>query len=218
MSCYPLELVLEPEEAVANWPGGGWTRVRAWRERAARTQPGDETVARMYRTAERALRTARFEHYEIANWARPGKRCQHNLAYWRNNEWLGLGTGAHTHLSGGRSRRPASLVDYLDAIDRGVPRIADPAASEASDTAMLALRLDEGLDLVAYAARFGVAEARRVHGALTSTAGLGLVRWSDDVARLTPRGRLLASEVFVRLLDDDDAPTPDAPKGILAAR
>ena len=217
ISCYPLELVLEPEEAVANWPGGGWTVVRAWRERAAKTQPADDAVARMYRTAERALRSADFDHYEIANWARPGKRCQHNLAYWRNDEWLGLGTGAHTHLGGQRSRRPASLVAYLDAIERGSPRIGDPAANEASDTAMLALRLDEGLDLAAYRARFGADAARRVHVALTSTDGLGLVRWSSDVARLTPRGRLLASEVFLRLLDDDDAQTSGTRTAALAA-
>jgi oxygen-independent coproporphyrinogen III oxidase len=217
ISAYPLELVLEPEEAVANWPGGGWPTVRAWRERAAQTQPADDAVARMYRMAERALRSAHFQHYEIANWARPGKRCEHNLAYWRNDQWLGLGTGAHTHLGPGRSRRPAALLAYLDAIERGAPRIDDPNATEASDTAMLALRLDEGLDLVAYGARFGPEAAQRVRAALTSTGGLGLVRWSDDVARLTPRGRLLASEVFIRLLDDDDVPTSTARSGALAA-
>ena len=217
ISAYPLELVLEPEEAVANWPGGGWTVVRAWRERAAKTQPADDAVARMYRTAERALRSASFEHYEIANWARPGKRCQHNLAYWRNDEWLGLGTGAHTHLRGHRSRRPGSLLAYLDAIERGAPRISDPAANEASDTAMLALRLDEGLDLGAYRARFGDVPTQRVHRALTSTEGLGLVRWSSDVARLTPRGRLLASEVFLRLLDDDEVPISETRATALAA-
>src|SRR4029077_14418629 len=110
ISCYPLELVLEPEESDANWPGGGWPTVRRGRERAAQSQPADDAVARMYRTAERALRAAGFEHYEIANWAQPGKRCEHNLAYWRNREWLGLGAGAHSHLSSGRSRRPASLL------------------------------------------------------------------------------------------------------------
>jgi oxygen-independent coproporphyrinogen-3 oxidase len=217
ISCYPLELVLEPEEAVANWPGGGWPTVRAWREHAAQTQPADDAVARMYRMAERALRPAGFEHYEIANWARPGKRCQHNLAYWRNDQWLGLGTGAHTHLGAGRSRRPASLVAYLAAIEGGAPRIGDPNASEASDTAMLALRLDDGLDLAVYRARFGADAAQRAHAALTSTSGLGLIRWSAEVARLTPRGRLLASEVFLRLLDDDDVSTSTARSAALAA-
>ena len=74
---------------------------------------------------------------------------------------------------------------------------------------MLALRLDEGLDIVTYARRLGDAAASRLGEALVASSELGLVRWSGQVARLTPRGRLLASEVFVRLLPDtprsDDA-------------
>ena len=205
ISCYPLELTLEPEEAVANWPGGGWSHLLPWREAAARSQPADETQARMYRLAERALAAAGYQHYEIANWARAGKRCLHNLVYWRNGEWLGLGVGAHSHLAGGRSRRPGALVAYLEAIERGAPRIADPNADDETDTPMLGLRLDEGLDLTAYGARFSQAAAGRVRAALTDAAIPGLVRWSGDVAHLTPRGRLLASEVFVRLLNDDVA-------------
>ena len=208
LSCYPLELVLEPEEAVANWPGAGWESVRRWREQAAAEQTDDEGIARLYRTAERALAAAGYRHYEIANWARPGKRCEHNLVYWRNGEWIGLGAGAHSHQAGARSRRPASLVAYLDAIARGEPRIADPAADEPSDTAMLALRLDEGLDLGAYSRRFGSAAAGRVRSRLVAAEDLALVRVAGEVARLTPRGRLLANEVFVRLLDDDDVSPP----------
>lgn len=207
LSCYPLELVLEPEEAVANWPGGGWPSVRRWRERAATTAPDDDLVARMYRTAERALAHAGYRHYEIANWARAGRECRHNLVYWRNGEWLGVGTGAHSHLAGERSRRPAALVTYVEAIERGDARIADPAAQDAVDAPILALRLDDGLDLRTYASRFGDRQGARVRGALAESSRLGLVRLSEERARLTPRGRLLASEVFVRLVPDG----PDAP-------
>ena len=202
VSCYPLELVLEPEEAVANWPGGGWPSVRRWRERAAAAQTDDGGLARMYRTAERALRTAGYRHYEIANWARPGSECRHNLAYWRNGEWLGLGAGAHSHLSGVRSRRPASLARYLADVAAGTARIADPTADDASDVPMLALRLDDGLDLLDYAARFGAPRALSVRRALADPAIASLVRVADGRARLTPRGRLLANEVFVRLIAD----------------
>ena len=203
ISCYPLELVMEPEEAVANWPGAGWDAVRRWREIATFGQADDEGMARLYRTAERALASAGYRHYEIANWARAGKRCEHNLVYWRNGEWLGLGMGAHSHLAGARSRRPGALVAYLEAIERDESRLVDPSAEDATDTAMLALRLDEGLDLSAYARRFGTAASRRVHAALAEGEHLGLVRLAGDVVRLTPRGRLLANEVFVRLLADD---------------
>jgi oxygen-independent coproporphyrinogen-3 oxidase len=203
LSCYPLELALEPEEAVANWPGAGWRSVERWRRRSAAAQPDDDGIATLYELAEAFLRRAGYRHYEIANWARPGKRCQHNLGYWRNGDWLGVGAGAHSHLAGARSRNPGVLPAYVAAIDRDDRRIVDTSADAAVDGAMLALRLDEGLDLVRYGATFGQAAVSRVRGALRSLDGTRLLRWSGDRVCLTARGRLLSSEVFVRLLPDD---------------
>ncbi len=217
LSCYPLELVLEPEEAVANWPGAGWSAVRRWRERSAATQPADDVVARLYRVAERTLGQAGYRHYEIANWARPGAECAHNLAYWRNADWLGVGTGAHSHLAGARSRRPAALIPYLGAIEHGQARIAEPSADDAIDTPMLALRLDEGLDLGDYERRFGPAHALRVRAALAQVGPYGLVTVSNERARLTPKGRLLASEVFVRLLPDGHVTERDGERTVMLA-
>jgi len=203
LSCYPLELALEPEEAVANWPGAGWHSVERWRRRAAAAQPDDDGIAALYELAEAFLERNGYRHYEIANWARAGKRCQHNLGYWRNGDWLGVGVGAHSHLAGVRSRNPGVLPAYIAAIDRDDQRIVDPAADAAVDGAMLALRLDDGLDLARYGARFGQAAASHVRSALRSLDGTRLIRWSGERVRLTARGRLLANEVFVRLLPDD---------------
>ena len=203
LSCYPLELALEPEEAVANWPGAGWRSVERWRRRAAAAQPDDDGIATLYELAEAFLGANGYRHYEIANWARPGKRCRHNLGYWRNGDWLGVGVGAHSHLAGVRSRNVGVLPAYIGAIDRHDERIVDATADAAVDGAMLALRLDEGLDLVRYSSRFGLDAASRVRNALRALDGTQLLRWSGERVRLTARGRLLASEVFVRLLPDD---------------
>lgn len=203
LSCYPLELALEPEEAVANWPGAGWRSVERWRRRSAAAQPDDDGIAALYELAEAFLERNGYRHYEIANWARPGKRCRHNLGYWRNGDWLGVGAGAHSHLAGVRSRNPGVLPAYIAAIDRDEQRIVDAAADAAVDGAMLALRLDEGLDLAGYGARFGQAAASRVRIALRSLDSARLLDWSGERVRLTARGRLLANEVFVRLLPDD---------------
>lgn len=203
LSCYPLELALEPEEAVANWPGAGWPSVERWRRRSAAAQPDDDGIATLYEVAEAFLRRNGYRHYEIANWARPGKRCRHNLGYWRNGDWLGVGVGAHSHLAGVRSRNPGVLPMYIAAIDRDDRRIVDTSADPAVDGAMLALRLDEGLDLVHYGATFGQGAGSRVRSALRSLDGARLLRWSGDRVRLTARGRLLANEVFVRLVPDD---------------
>jgi oxygen-independent coproporphyrinogen-3 oxidase len=203
LSCYPLELALEPEEAVANWPGAGWPSVERWRRRSAAAQPDDDGIAALYELAEGLLADSGYRHYEIANWARPGKRCRHNLGYWRSGEWLGVGAGAHTHLAGVRSRNPGVLPAYIAAIDRDDPRIVDPTADAAVDGAMLALRLDDGLDLTRYGSRFGPDAGARVRTALRTLDGTRLLHWSGERVRLTARGRLLANEVFVRLLPDE---------------
>jgi oxygen-independent coproporphyrinogen III oxidase len=200
LSCYPLELRLDPEGSVPNWPGGGWPVLERWRQAAAAAQPDDAGIARMYRVAERSLGRAGYRHYEIANWALPGKRSLHNLGYWRDRDWLGVGAGAHTHLAGARSANPVDLRAYIEGVEAGSARAIDADSDPSSENAMLALRLDSGLDLQRYAARFGATEAARVRSALREVEPAHLIRMTDRYARLTARGRLLASEVFVRLL------------------
>lgn len=200
VSCYPLELRLDPDGSIPNWPGGGWAVLERWRTAAAAAQPDDAGIARMYRVAERSLGRAGYRHYEIANWARPGKRSLHNLSYWRDRDWLGVGAGAHTHLAGARSANAADLRAYISRIESGTARTIDADADPPTENAMLALRLDSGLDLERYAARFGDTAAARVRAALAEVEPAHLVHVKGRRARLTARGRLLASEVFVRLL------------------
>ena len=200
VSCYPLELRLDPDGSIPNWPGGGWPVLERWRRAAAAAQPDDAGIARMYRVAERVLDRAGYRHYEIANWARPGKRSLHNLGYWRDRDWLGVGAGAHTHLAGARSSNPTDLRAYISRAESGSERMVDTEADPPSEAAMLALRLDSGLDLARYAARFGDTAATRVRSALREVEPARLVEVKGRHARLTARGRLLASEVFIRLL------------------
>ena len=200
VSCYPLELRLDPDGSIPNWPGGGWPVLERWRLAAAAAQPDDAGIACMYRVAERVLGRSGYRHYEISNWARPGKGSLHNLGYWRDRDWLGVGAGAHTHLAGARSANPADLRAYISRAESGSERVVDTEADPPSEAAMLALRLDSGLDLERYAARFGDTAATRVRSALREVEPAHLVKVKGRHARLTARGRLLASEVFVRLL------------------
>jgi oxygen-independent coproporphyrinogen III oxidase len=200
LSTYPLELVLEPEEGVANWGGGGWPTIERWRTGAARAQPDDDGQADRYELTSAVLGAAGYRHYEIANWAKLGKECRHNLVYWRNGEWLGVGVGAHSHFAGRRSRQPGALRSYIARVEGALGRIADDGADLAIDTAILALRLDEGLDLAAYGARFGEGARARVDAALRGLDGTGILERHGERVALTDRGRFVASEVFVRLL------------------
>jgi oxygen-independent coproporphyrinogen-3 oxidase len=157
-----------------------------------------------------------YRHYEISNWARPGRECRHNLVYWRNGDWLGLGAGAHSHLFGERFAAAASpsryitLVDEasrsqeaaapLDAMRQVGMREAPDEAREMSETVFLALRLREGLDLAAFEQRFGMPFDRVFGDALAETRALGLTEITGGRLRLRDEAVLLGDEAFVRFL------------------
>jgi oxygen-independent coproporphyrinogen-3 oxidase len=163
----------------------------------------EELEVAMHETTCEALGAAGFEHYEISNWARPGRRCRHNELYWRNDDWLAVGPSASGHASGLRWRNVPRLGDWLASGPwspvQDVERLdADGRVGEAF---MMGLRLLEGMpharvnELLALGAR---GTARRL--AIARHAEAGLLDLSGDAMRFTPRGRLLASEVTVDLL------------------
>jgi len=136
---------------------------------------------------------------EIANWTKPGSAACTTSPTGATASGSASGWARTLHLGGLRSRDPGGLLEYAERIERGLGRIPDPAAELASDTAMLLLRLDSGLDLARYGRRFGAAARERVAVGI-GRADASLLEWLGDRARLTPRGRLLAYEVFVSLL------------------
>lgn len=129
--------------------------------------PNDVEVVEMYAAACEALRAAGFEHYEVANWARPGKRSRHNLAYWTARPYVAAGVGAHGYLHGSRYVNRRGVKRYIESIAAGEPTEEsidpiDPAA-ELDEYLILHLRLlQEGVSLRALQARYGPVAAQRV--------------------------------------------------------
>jgi oxygen-independent coproporphyrinogen-3 oxidase len=185
--------------------------------------PDPDAQAEMYEWSQERLAEAGYEQYEISNWSRPGEECRHNLVYWQNGEWLGLGAGAHSHLGGRRfadvyspkqyvdrvrATAEASTADAPDACDflksmRQVAYVEEQTPELAmADTAILGLRLNEGLSAKAFEERFGRTLEDVYDGTLGDLAEAGLIEHTEGRWRLTKRGRLLANEVFVRLLPD----------------
>ena len=161
-----------------------------------------DLAADMYLLAEETL--TRYEHYEISNWALPGKRCRHNMTYWMNQPYLGFGAGAHSHREHRRFRNVASPGQYVEMVSdtaSAVEEVEDiDEALEMGETMMLGLRLAEGVSKRGFADRFG-RDIASVYGEhIEELAGVGLV--SDDGAwvRLTDKGRLLGNQVFLRFL------------------
>lgn len=132
-----------------------------WQDlQAGRVEEMDEAEQEAcWRHAISAGADAGLEHYEISNFAKPGRQCRHNLTYWHNMPYIGLGPGAASYLGGVRRTNDPDLAAYVSALLSGQ---AAPASQEQltgrsamAETVMLALRLTQGLDLQAFEDRYG---------------------------------------------------------------
>lgn len=176
------------------------TRYAALVDRGVRRLSDDETLGRRYAIADRALAAAGYRWYELSNWARDAAGvCRHNLAYWRGEDWWGVGPGAHSHVAGVRwwnVLRPAAWMERAQAgrspaagretLDRGAREL---------EALMTGIRLPEG-----------VAAERLPSGAPERVAELledGVVEpaaWAAGRLVLARRGRPLADAVVRRLV------------------
>ncbi len=197
-------LTIEPGTPMARWLRSG--RILA---------PDPDIAAEQYELACTRLGAAAYEHYEISNWARPGHACRHNLTYWRNQEYLGLGAGAHGHANGYRYavvKQPRVYIRRMaEGTARAFPLTAAVAEAHAldmrermADTVLMQLRLlDEGLDLVAFEQRFGTPLDDAYDGLVSRLTEWGLVQGHHGRLRLTERGWFISNQVFYRFMTDD---------------
>tara|TARA_A100000171_G_C2139307_1_gene153351 strand:+ start:6526 stop:7797 length:1272 start_codon:yes stop_codon:yes gene_type:complete len=116
------------------------------------TQAPDELEAEMYDHTIATLRSNGFERYEVSNHAKPGAQCMHNLAYWRQQDWLAIGPSASGHFQQHRWKNTPRLDDYLNKDDEGFAPICDHeppnARRELMDLLMTTIRLSEGTDAI----------------------------------------------------------------------
>jgi oxygen-independent coproporphyrinogen-3 oxidase len=162
--------------------------------------PGDDDTATFYERACRQLGSAGYEHYEISNWARPGKRSLHNLKYWQRKPYLGLGAGAHSFDGTQRWANAHDPAEYLAAITAGhlpVEQRESVSPLKALDEELfLGLRLLEGIDVASIETRYNIDLRSRIAGLIEQ----GLVEWQGDRLRLAPERLSVSNEVFVELM------------------
>jgi oxygen-independent coproporphyrinogen-3 oxidase len=168
----------------------------------------DDDAAAMYLEALARLDQAGYEHYEISNVARPGRRARHNVKYWQDGEWLGFGCGAHSTRGGVRWRNVAATMEYIQRVTAGQSLAADrrvlDAATRLEEALFTGLRLRDGLDLPVMAARYGVDVWGRYGGELQRGVDAGLlVHEPQRRLRLTRSGMLMANEVMTAFLGTD---------------
>jgi len=182
-------------------------------ERRPPRLPDEEAVFEMQVSCQALLASAGFGQYEVSAYARPGRRCRHNLNYWEFGDYLGIGAGAHgklTHAASGRVSRAERLRQpgrYM-AAERAEERIAAertvPDTDLAFEFCLNALRLVEGFDEDTFEARTGKAWAAVRAAAIARERGLleltGTGHWAA-----TSQGRLFLNDLQAMFLPDPHA-------------
>lgn len=157
--------------------------------------PEDDAAADRYCIIDAMLTEAGLNWYEISNWARPAGECRHNLAYWRNQTWIGIGPGAHSHRDGTRWWNTKHPARYAEQVMAGHMPRADQevltAGQRRVEDIMLGIRVRDGLPAQDFAPE--VVAALRDQG------------WVEvgERIQLTVAGRLLANRVIERLSEAD---------------
>jgi oxygen-independent coproporphyrinogen-3 oxidase len=171
--------------------------------------PDDDAVARMYTAARESFQAAGYRHYEISNFARPGKECRHNLKYWRRDGYLGLGPSAHGLLFPGesapfglRTANPPSLPDYFRALHEGRPPWGSTRACGREDawkeSLIFGLRMSEGVAPSSIEKKNGP-PPDDVREAVENLIVSGLLLREEDRLRLPERHWFVSNEVLQRL-------------------
>ena len=152
--------------------------------------PDEAAQLEMYRLLCAHLRAAGYEHYEISNFALPGRRAEHNSGYWSGREYLGLGSGAHSLIGGKRCAFSEDIVHFINK--RGMEfdeEIVLDAADRREERIMLGLRTDSGTEL----GLLDEKKARRYQA-------MGLADIRDGRLILNERGFLVSNTVIADLL------------------
>jgi oxygen-independent coproporphyrinogen-3 oxidase len=174
-----------------------------WVKRGTVPYPDPDVAADMYDYAEQVMGAggAGYEHYEISNWCKPGHQCQHNLVYWRNERYFGLGAGAHSSSLRRRwwnVKRPAEYMQRVQAGESVELSYEDiDERGSRGETMLLGLRLlDEGVADARFRERHGDSIHHFYARELDEGVKLGLLDVTNERVRLTRRGHFLSNRVM----------------------
>ncbi len=171
--------------------------------------PDEDDERRMYDDTLRILAEQGFEQYEISNFAKPGRACQHNIGYWTRVPYIGLGASAASFLptrSGGlRLTNPAGIRDYIAMVNAQAWRRRDRTSLMPEDarfeTLMLGLRMTQGVSETAFAVMHGLSLDAYCGETLRQQEQRGLLVHRDGFWALTRRGMDVQNAILVEILE-----------------
>lgn len=167
------------------------------------TLPDEDMQIGMYRAAIDSLTAQGYEHYEISNFALPGRRSRHNQVYWRNDPYYGFGAGAAAYVDGVRRTNIAQPVEYIEAMKSGSAVATTETVSvrqSMGETIMLGLRMLDGVDTIAFEERYGVEITEAYPSEIADLTQRGLIELCGGRMRLTADGLLVANEAAVEFV------------------
>lgn len=175
----------------------------------------DDLSADEYQHSREILAESGYTHYEISNWAKPNRECEHNKAYWKAYDYLAFGPGAHGHFQGRRYSVIRGLRKYIQAMNEHgrfegtwpLTNAVDETQNltpkqQLQDALMVGFRLlREGVDLAGLAARYGVDPRIEFAKSFSKLYKLGLIEDVGDWTRLTERAYFIGNQVFSEFMD-----------------
>jgi oxygen-independent coproporphyrinogen-3 oxidase len=175
----------------------------------------EDTDRKMYETVIKTLTNAGFEHYEISNFAKPGFKCRHNLTYWKNEHYLGVGPAAASFSGDYRIENIIDIDKYVECIESDKEPAADfgelsrgekikiTPSEKASQTAVLNLRLLEGIDLAGYKEKTGFDIFELFSSSIEKNLELKFLQLKDDRLSLTANALPIADSVLCDFAQPD---------------
>lgn len=165
--------------------------------------PKEELEAEMFEYIIEELEKAGFEHYEISNFSKPGFESRHNLVYWDNAEYYGLGAGASGYVDGIRYKNHGPIRHYLEAVEAGKARITEEHLTleeKMEEELFLGLRKKTGVSKARFEEKFSVSFDQRYGQVVASLTEQGLLVPDDKQVRMTKRGLFLGDTVAEKFI------------------
>ena len=165
--------------------------------------PKEELEAEMFEYIIVELERVGFEHYEISNFSKPGFESRHNLMYWDNAEYYGIGAGASGYVNGVRYKNHGPIRHYLSAVEEGNARITEEHLSQKEqmeEEMFLGLRKKSGVSMARFEEKFGRSFDGLYGEIVRDLVQQGLMQIDGDRVRMTKRGLFLGDTVAERFI------------------
>lgn len=167
--------------------------------------PSEDEELKMYQLIMEQMKTAGYKQYEISNFAKPGFESKHNITYWRNEDYYGLGAGAHGYVKRQRHINIKGVNPYVKACEEGLPRMDTFIVDEKEameDFMMVGMRVYEGVNRERFRQQFDGKEMDDVFAdQLRKLLKEQLIVETEDGYRLSERGVLFGNNVFGAFVD-----------------